>query len=276
MTLLKNEVDEKSSNVLDYTYACIDNAMFWSIPFAKIALPLHQYEHKMEWKKERKAIKKEYAKLGIVGVFPEIFYFHHGLRLANENILKYVRDKDILDCGAFVGDSVFALRPYTNGTIYSFEFSPKTAAGFRETMKRNGVTSRSVLIEAALGESVGSLNVLDNGTQSNFLCSCATGDAVRMTTVDEEVKNHGINVGFIKADLEGYAFKMIKGAMKTIKMQRPVLSIGIYHNYEELFEIKPLLQKELEDYVYEFQLHRFSLGKFVELALFCYPKELAN
>lgn len=64
--------------------------------------------------------------------------------------------------------------------------------------------------------------------------------------------------------------------MDTLKTQRPVLSVGIYHNYEELFEIKPLLQKELKNYVYEFQLHRFSKGKFVELTLFCYPEELKH
>jgi hypothetical protein len=79
-----------------------------------------------------------------------------------------------------------------------------------------------------------------------------------------------------KADLEGHGFRMIKGAMNTIKIQRPVLSIGIYHNYEELFEIKPFLQERIADYVFEFQLHRFSEGKFVELVLFCYPKELAD
>jgi hypothetical protein len=97
-----------------------------------------------------------------------------------------------------------------------------------------------------------------------------------MTTIDEEVENRGIKVGFIKADLEGYGFRMIKGAINTIETQRPVLSIGIYHNYEELFEIKPFLQEQIADYMFEFQLHRFSVRKFVEPTLFCYPKELAN
>jgi FkbM family methyltransferase len=274
--LLKNGVDEKSSEVLDYMRACIDNAMFWRVPFAKVIMPRHQYEYEKGWKKERKTVKKQYVERGINGVFPEIFYFHHGLRLANENVLKYIKNKDILDCGAYVGDSVFALRPYTNGTIYSFEFSLKAIAGFRKTMERNGVTSGSVLIEAALGDRIAVLNVADSGTQDNWLHICADGNSVRMTTIDEEVKSRKIKVCFIKADLEGYAFKMIKGAMNTIKTQRPVLSIGIYHNYEELFEIKPFLQEKIIDYVFEFQLHRFSEGRFTELALFCYPKELSN
>jgi FkbM family methyltransferase len=276
MILLKNGVDEESSSVLDYVYACINNAMFWSVPFTKNAIPRRQYEYEKCWKKERKTVKKQYVERGIKGVSPEIFYFHHGLRFANEKMLVYIKDKDVLDCGAYVGDSVFALRPYTNKTIYSFEFSQKATAEFRKIMKKNGVTSGSVLIEAALGDHLAVLNVADSGTQDNWLHVCANGNSIRMTTIDEEVKKRKINVGFIKADLEGYGFKMVKGAINTIKTQRPVLSIGIYHNYEELFEIKPFLQEKIADYVFEFQLHRFSKGKFVELTLFCYPMELAD
>jgi FkbM family methyltransferase len=250
--------------------------MFWSFPSVKIVMLQRQYEYQKDWTEKMVAIGQKCAECGIKGIFPEVFYFHHGLRFANEKILAYIKNKDILDCGAYVGDSVLALRPYTNGTIYSFEFSSKTIAKFRSVMGKNGIKSGSVLIEAALVDHSAVLSVADTGKHNNGLCVCPNGNVVRMTTIDEEVKNRGINVGFIKADLEGYAFRMIKGAINTIKMQKPELSIGIYHNYEELFEIKPFLQKEVEDYAFEFQLHHFSEGKFVELTLFCYPKELKS
>jgi hypothetical protein len=101
-------------------------------------------------------------------------------------------------------------------------------------------------------------------------------DIVEMTTIDEEVKKHDIVVGFIKMDVEGYGMPIIKGAMETIKSQRPVLSLGVYHNYEELFEIKPFLQRHLNDYVYEFQLQQFGSEDFYDMTLFCYPKELSG
>ncbi|MDR0555591.1 MAG: FkbM family methyltransferase [Holosporaceae bacterium] len=270
----KDGVDERSSCVLDYVHACMDNAMFWNFPSRKASIPFHQYEDQKNWLKEAAAVRQKCAERGISGVFQEVFYFHHRLRFAQEKVLEHIRERDILDCGAYVGDSALVLEPYTNGIIYSFEFSRKSITKFRKVMQKNEITSKVVLIEAALGDHCTTVNVADSGKHNNGLSICAAGDPVPMTTVDEEVKKRGLNVGFIKADLEGYGFKMIRGALNTIKTQRPVLSIGIYHNYEELFEITPFLQKEVKDYLFEFQLHRFAERKFVELTLFCYPKEL--
>jgi hypothetical protein len=42
--------------------------------------------------------------------------------------------------------------------------------------------------------------------------------------------------------LEGYERNFLLGAEKTIKEQRPALSISIYHNYEDFFTIKPLIE----------------------------------
>ncbi len=97
---------------------------------------------------------------------------------------------------------------------------------------------------------------------------------IQMTTIDEEYKKHKFKVGLIKMDVEGYGLHVIKGAMKTIIEQRPVLSLGIYHNSHELFEIKPLLEKNLKNYVFEFKLQQFDSGDFNEMILFAYPEEI--
>ena len=34
----------------------------------------------------------------------------------------------------------------------------------------------------------------------------------------------------------------MKGALETIKEQKPVLIISIYHNYSDFFEIKPMIE----------------------------------
>lgn len=271
---LKDDVNEQSSSVLDYVHSCIDKALFWNFPSAKIALPEHQYKYQKEWFENLESTKRKYNLLGIKGIFPEVLYFHHGLRFANKKILDYVKTRDIMDCGAYVGDSLLVLRKYTDETVYCFEFSQKTISTFRKVMSINNISSGYELIESAIGEHPCSMSVGDSGKHNNSLYHCPGGNVVNVTTIDEEVKKHKMKVGFIKADLEGHGFKMVKGAIATIKSHRPVLSIGIYHNYEELFEIKPFIQKEVENYEFEFQLHRFSEGKFVELTLFCYPKEL--
>ncbi len=130
-----------------------------------------------------------------------------------------------------------------------------------------------MLINVGISEEISIKNIDDNYRENASLYSI--GDiSVKITTVDNEVMKREINVGFIKADLERYGFKMVKGALNTIKKYRPVISVGIYHGYEELFKIKHLLEASVENYTFEFQLHRFSKGKFVELTLFCYPNEL--
>lgn len=48
-------------------------------------------------------------------------------------------------------------------------------------------------------------------------------------------------VGFIKLDLEGYGVRALRGMEKTIRKDRPVLSLSIYHSPEELFETKKVL-----------------------------------
>lgn len=155
-----------------------------------------------------------------------------------------------------------------------FELSHKNAEQFRETVKRNGLKN-VVLTELGVGDQRKEIAISDTGQQSTGVCVEGT-DIASLTTVDDEVCRLKANVGFIKADLEGFGLKMIYGAINTIKKYRPVMSIGIYHNYDELFELKPFLEKHVENYVFEFQLHRFSKGRFVELTLFCYPREIVT
>ncbi len=69
-------------------------------------------------------------------------------------------------------------------------------------------------------------------------------DAKYVTSIslDEYVKKNMLRVGFIKTDLEGYERNFLLGAENTIRQQRPALSISIYHNYDDFFTIKPLIE----------------------------------
>jgi FkbM family methyltransferase len=241
-----------------------------------VSLPNYQLAHQQNWDREKKIIKKKYDLCGEWHC-PEIFYFHHGLRFTNKRVLDYVRGRDMIDCGAFIGDSLLIMREYTDKTVYCYEFSKKNIEKFFKVIKNNNITSGFALISKALGESVRRINYYEPGVVSSGISLTTGGDAtVEMTTVDAEVKKHNITVGFIKIDVEGYGMPVIRGAIETIKSQRPVLSIGVYHNHEELFHIKPFLQENLTDYVFEFHLQQFTAGDFNELILLCYPKELAS
>lgn len=80
-----------------------------------------------------------------------------------------------------------------------------------------------------------------------------TGDNdVEIITLDEFMKGRNDVIGFIKVDIEGHGFKMIQGGIQTIKKFRPVLALSIYHNYEEFFLLKPYLEANLPNYVFEY------------------------
>jgi hypothetical protein len=69
----------------------------------------------------------------------------------------------------------------------------------------------------------------------------------------------------------------VKGAQKTLSKFRPVLSVAIYHNPIEFFEVKPALEQLLTNYT--FLIRKLSSQvKFnqihSEVVLLGYPKEL--
>ena len=277
---LHKNLDENSKKVIDYVEKSVVNYPIKRIcKFENLDLqfPEHHQQYKKDW--EREVCKEISERYNLDGdrIAPEIFYFHHGLRFANEKIKNYIRDKDILDCGAYIGDSVLVLKDYTDKTIFCYEFYKPCIEKFQKIMKLNGVTSGYELIPVALGEST---KVTREDAESLVVClpenkpKNSTNDIINMTTIDEEAKNHKFKVGFIKVDVEGNGLKVIKGAINTIKKQRPVLSLAVYHNREELFETKPFLEKNLKDYIFEFHLQQFDESDMNELILFCYPKEL--
>ena len=66
----------------------------------------------------------------------------------------------------------------------------------------------------------------------------------------------------------------VKGGLEIIKKNRPVLSISYCHSLESLFDLKPFLENNLPDYLFEIQRHGYKNES--TAVLFCYPKELAE
>ncbi len=81
------------------------------------------------------------------------------------------------------------------------------------------------------------------------------------------------DIRLIKADLEGMGLSMLQGAEQTIRKNRPLLSLSIYHNREELFEIYRTLRSWDLNYVFTVRSTVFPLG-FSEINLLGYPMEL--
>lgn len=95
---------------------------------------------------------------------------------------------------------------------------------------------------------------------------------VKMITLDTFDEENDLNVGLVKLDIEGAEMDAFNGALEMLKKHRPVITSAIYHNPYEFFELKPLLEKHLSNYVFEIR----NLSPRVphrETTLICYPKE---
>jgi hypothetical protein len=56
------------------------------------------------------------------------------------------------------------------------------------------------------------------------------------------VRENKLQIGLIKTDIEGGESALLRGAEQTIREQKPILIISIYHSYADFFGIKPLIE----------------------------------
>lgn len=178
----------------------------------------------------------------------EIFYDKYGMDYVKN--LNQVKNKNIIDAGGYIGDSAILFSDYTDKNVYSFEpflhhynMMLKTI----ELNKKNNI----IPVNMALGDENKELSLYSSGNLNMGLSIEANSkqsdinqieNKVKMLTLDSYVKENNIEVGLIKTDLEGFEQPFLKGAINTIKEQKPVLIISIYHNYSDFFEIKPMIE----------------------------------
>ena len=186
---------------------------------------------------------------------PSVLYYYHGMD--ELKTLKYIKQNDIIDAGAFIGDSALILSKYTDKKVHSFEAMENNYELFKKTIEYNKLEN-IVLENKALGDYTGQITFYESeimdecsyiqvdGTEKEIIVDC--------TTIDEYVEKNSLKVGLIKTDVEGAEKNLIKGAMKTITEQRPTLLISIYHSAEDFFDIKPML--ESLNLNYQFRIYR--------------------
>jgi hypothetical protein len=161
---------------------------------------------------------------------PSLFYYKYELdRLKTVSAFRESK-KAIFDVGAFTGNSTVLLRSlFPDNPIYSFE--PLHYDTLLEVIKINNLKG-IIPVNVGLSDKSGELEIEFAGRVRR----CP------IITIDDYVKQNNVKVGLIKSDIEGMEMLMLNGALNTIKEQKPILLISIYHNYNDFFKIKPMLE----------------------------------
>ena len=255
--LLKKNLDDKSCELIER----ICNRNFELLPRQKDS-DLFRYDHAHIYTADEIAgasQQLDFAKIKQKYVIPKhinnfevpVFEFHCGLSLLPNSAKKIICNKDIIDGGAYWGDSALVISGYHPKKIYAFEPQPDNYGQLCETVSLNNLNDKVVTVKAGLGKSkefsllysneftsasnLGGVDAINGGGE-------LVANKVEIVTIDDYVTENNLDVGFIKLDIEGNELPAIQGALQTIKRFRPVLSIAIYHRPEDFFEIKPLIE----------------------------------
>lgn len=236
--------------------------------------PFNSYQqyHFVRWNDAYQQYQKMYK---VHDIYPEVFYYHHGLRFAHPKVREYVRHRDIFDMGAYCGDSMLVFLNYTDKTIFSYEYSPENCELIKKAIKENNVPESKVkLFMKGISDERKMIKTKSIERSDSHIQQSEEGKEIELTTIDYEVEKEKMKVGLIKGDIEGFELKALLGAQKTLREQRPVIAISLYHHTDEFFGI-PAMIRNLPNYEFEFIVGTFwNQLTLYELALFAYPKEI--
>ena len=173
---------------------------------------------------------------------PSVFVYNHGISQLNS--VDTFKDKDILDIGGFIGDSVLMLAPLTTGKVHSFEATNENYNHMLKTIELNGIKN-AVPVHTAVGDKPGEIELRFSGSASSqndiMVKNPKYVEKCPVITIDDYVREHNLNVGLIKVDIEGAEQSFLRGAYETIRTQKPTLLISIYHNIDDFLDIKPMI-----------------------------------
>jgi len=150
-----------------------------------------------------------------------------------------VGSKDtVIDCGA--GEGLFSLSVARRcSRVYAIEPLPR----FVQAMKLSFSKFTNVnIISCALADYEGEAKLSQMGISSSLVGPRKNAITIRIETVDNLFFKKGINIDYVKADLEGYELEMLRGASKTIELCNPKIEITTYHRNDHADKISRFLK----------------------------------
>lgn len=187
---------------------------------------------------------------------PVVFYHKYGIFELPNKVKESIIGKDIIDVGAFIGDTALILNELNPKKIYAFEPVKENIQFLEKTIKLNSLKNVTI-IGKALGSNESASYIVPSGSAS-FINDLGFYK-VNIIRLDDFVEKNSLQVGLVKMDVEGFELEVIKGGIKTIQKQTPTLIISLYHTGKDFFEIPKILKTLVPEYKFRFlNLNRAS------------------
>jgi FkbM family methyltransferase len=149
-----------------------------------------------------------------------------------------LRSRAILDLGSHLGTTALVFADYTD-QVFTFELCQRNIDEMTELLRQNPVQSaKIVVVHAGVTFYTGNTCVAHcTGPGANINPLQGPCVVTPLVALDDYFATGNTSIGFIKADIEGSGFNMVKGALKTMRKHLPILTVSIYHNIEELIDL---------------------------------------
>jgi FkbM family methyltransferase len=152
----------------------------------------------------------------------------------------------VLDVGANVGYYTLSLcRQVRDVRIHSFEPIPKTFALLQEHVKINRASNANIHnFGFSDREETKTFYYYPEGSGNASSANLSEGANVRTITcqvkrLDDFVKSSGLHVDFIKCDVEGAEIFVFRGAVATLKKDRPAVFTEMLRKWAAKFNYHP-------------------------------------
>ena len=133
---------------------------------------------------------------------------------------------------ADAGKKVYAIEPLPN---------------FLQTLKKTFKRRKNVeILPLAVGDQVKKGCLIADGPASRV--SKTRGEKINFTTIDKLFFDKGINISYLKADIEGSEYNMLLGAKKSIAKNKPKIVVTVYHHLRDAERIAKLIKRIDKNY----------------------------
>ena len=168
---------------------------------------------------------------------------------------------NIIDAGAYIGDIAIVLSDYTNLKVYAFEPENSNFENLKRSIAINKLEDKIIPVKSGISDVETEMVITipaDNEIgayieQKNNMQDLDKKQIVKTICIDKYVSENKIKVGLIKTDVEGFEQFLLKGAYETIKRDKPSLIISTYHNFNDFWNIKPLIEDWNLGYTFKFR-----------------------
>ena len=158
-----------------------------------------------------------------------------------------------VDGGAFDGDSYLELMKLCNvGEAYLFEPDMENFSKLKDNLSK--VKSRRSLVPLALSDEYKILSFSGKGEGSHI--DSSGGVKIAAAALDDLLG--GVEINFLKLDVEGSEKDALLGAQSIIKKWRPVMALSAYHKPQDLWELPNLISSISKEYAFYFRQHYFN------------------